>query len=88
MIDEVELRQSSFADLDSVGFAVAYILDPDTTPRVGLATVDFSTRAEERIELRPGESFQIAGQTWQVAEVRKPAAPDWTVVLRRLGATR
>jgi hypothetical protein len=78
------LTQSAFADLDSVGFGVAYILDRDTAPIVGLATVDFATGAEDTIEVRPGQTFWIAGQTWQLAEVRQPTRPDWVVVLRRL----
>lgn len=86
MINEVTLTQSAFADLDTVGFGVAYVLGRDTpAPRVGLATVDFSTQAEDTIEVRPGESFQVAGETWQVTEVRKPTEPDWAVVLRRAG---
>lgn len=85
MIDDVVLTQSAFADLDTVGFGVAYVLDRDTAvPRVGLATVDFSTNAENTVELRPGEAFQIAGETWQLTEVRKPTEPDWAVVLRRV----
>lgn len=84
MINEVALTQSAFADLDTVGFGVAYILDRDTVPRVGLATVDFATNAEARIEVRPGESFQIAGEVWQVAEVHQATQPDWAVVLRRV----
>jgi hypothetical protein len=84
MLNEVVLTQSTFADLDTVGFGVAYIADPETVPRVGLATVDFSTDAEDRVELRPGESFQIAGEVWQLAEVRDATQPDWAVLLRRI----
>jgi len=43
MLREVVLMQSAFVDLDSVGFAVAYIKDRDTVRVVGLATVDFGT---------------------------------------------
>lgn len=86
MMDEVTLTQSAFADLDTVGFGVAYVLDRDTAvPLVGLATVDFATDAEGTIEVRPGQAFQVAGETWQVAEVRKPTEPDWEVVLRHVG---
>lgn len=89
MLDEVTLTQSAFADLDTVGFGVAYVLDRDTAaPRVGLATVDFATDAEGTIEVRPGEPFQVAGEIWQVAEVRDPTEPDWAVVLRRVGSAR
>ena len=80
---DVVLTQSAFADLDSVGFGVAYITDRDTAPLVGLATVDFATDAEDTIEVRPGQSFRIAGQIWQLVEVRKPTRPDWAVVLRQ-----
>jgi hypothetical protein len=87
MLDEVILGQSGFADLDSVGFGVAYLLDRDSAaPRVGLATVDFATSAEDTVEIRPGDIFQVAGETWQLAEVRKPAEPDWAVILRRVPA--
>lgn len=89
MLDEITLTQSAFADLDTVGFGVAYVLDRDTAaPRVGLATVDFATDAEGTIEVRPGEAFEVAGETWQVAEVRDPTEPDWAVVLRRVGSAR
>jgi hypothetical protein len=84
VIDEVVLTQSVFVDRDSVGFAVAYIKDRDTIPVVGLATVDFGTDDEDRVELGVGQPFQIAGQTWQITEIRNPTDPDWAVVLRRI----
>jgi hypothetical protein len=86
MLNEIHLMQSTFADLDTVGFGVAYMTDRETVPRVGLATVDFSTQAEGRVELRPGESVEVGGEVWQLAEVRNPTEPDWAVVLRRVGA--
>jgi Family of unknown function (DUF6406) len=86
MLDVVELRQSSFADLDTVGFGVAYIRDRAAEPRVGLATVDFTTDAEDEIEVGQGDSFEVAGEVWRVADVRRPTEPDWVVVLRRVGA--
>jgi len=84
VLREVVLMQSSFVDLDSVGFAVAYMKDRDTVPVVGLATVDFGADDEGRIELRAGEPFQVAGQVWRISEIRNPTDPDWVVVLRRV----
>jgi hypothetical protein len=86
--DEVVLRQSEFADADTVGFGVAYLRDRDSVPRVGLATVDFATKAEDTVAVQPGESFQVAGELWQLTEVRKPAERDWQVVLRRVRTAR
>lgn len=82
--DDVVLTQSAFVDLDSVGFGVAYIRDRDSAPVVGLATVDFTADAEDTIELVPGQRFPIAGQTWMLAEVRRPTQPGWAVILRQL----
>jgi hypothetical protein len=85
MTNEVVLTQSTFSDEGTVGFGVVYIVDTDSAaPQVRLATVDFSTNAESTINVRPGEMFQVAGETWQLAEVRKPAEPGWAVVLRRV----
>jgi hypothetical protein len=86
--DVVVLRQSEFADAGSAGFGVAYIRDRDRTPQVGLAIVDFATKAEDTVAVRPGESFGVAGEVWQLAEVRNPAQRDWEVVLRRVRAAR
>jgi hypothetical protein len=86
-LDEVILGQSGFADLDTVGFGVAYVLERDSAaPRVGLATVDLATSAEDTVEIQPGDTFQVGGETWQLAEFRKPAEPDWSIVLRRVPA--
>ena len=84
MLNEIDLTWSESAELGTVGFTVAYLLDRETVPRVGLVTIDFSRNAEERIELRPGDSFQVGGETWQLAEVRNPTEKDWAVVLRRV----
>jgi hypothetical protein len=81
--NEIVLRQSDFEDCDTAGFGVSHIRDRDTVPVVSLATVDFSNDAEGTVELRAGESFQIAGETWQLTEVRSPATRDWAVFLRR-----
>lgn len=84
MLNEIHLTQSAFADLDTVGFGVAYIADRETVPRVGLATVDFAASAESRIELRPGDSVEVGGEVWQLTEVRNPTEHDSAVVLRRV----
>lgn len=84
-MDDIELTQSAFAREGSVGFGVAYLLDLATSPRVGLATVDFTTNEEGTVELRSGETFQVSGEMWQLTEVRDPTEPDWVVVLRRIG---
>jgi Family of unknown function (DUF6406) len=85
MTDEIVLTQSRFTDEGTVGFGVVYIMDADSpAPQVQLATVDFSTNSESTINVRCGDTFQVAGETWQLSEVRKPAEPDWAVVLRRV----
>jgi hypothetical protein len=86
MIGKVVLTQSTFEVEGPVGFAVAYLKDRDTVPVVGLATVDFGTDDEGRVELRAGEPFQVAGQVWQISEIRNPNNPDWVVVLQRIDA--
>jgi hypothetical protein len=84
MIRDALLTQSAFVVRGPVGFAVAYLKDRDTVPVVGLATVDFGSDEEDRVELRAGEPFQVAGQVWQISEIRNPAADDWVVLLQRI----
>jgi hypothetical protein len=86
MLNEIRLSQSTFTELDTVGFGVVDILDTGAVPVVVLAAVDCATNAERTVELRPGESVEIAGEVWQLAEIRDPAEEDWTVVLRQVGA--
>jgi Family of unknown function (DUF6406) len=84
MTGQVRLTQSTFKRDGPAGFAVAYLKDRGTVPVVGLATVDFGTDDEDRVELRAGEPFQVAGQMWQISEIRNPTTPDWVVVLQRI----
>ena len=87
MRNEIRLTHSAFAELVTVGFGVIDILDTTSSdPVVVLATVDCATDAENTAELRPGESVEVAGEVWQLAEVRNPTEEDWEVVLRRIGA--
>lgn len=88
MADLIEIRQSEFVDLDSVGFGIMYVRDEGDAPSVCVATVDFATDAEDKHEVRAGQPFQVGGQVWQVAEVRNPGDPDWVVVLRRIDGGR
>jgi len=87
MTEELEMRPSEFADLDSVGFGIMYIKDREAVPSVAVATVDFATDEEATHEVQPGQPFRVAGQTWQVAEVRYPPDAEWVVVLRRVDGT-
>jgi hypothetical protein len=80
---KIELRPSHFVDADQVGFGIAYIRNPSKGPTVGVATVDYSTGAENTVEVRPREPFQVGGQTWQVTRIRNASSDDWTIVLRR-----
>ena len=58
MTNDVVLIQSAFEVRGPVGFAVAYIKGRHTVPVVGLATVDFGTDHEDRVELRAARQAQ------------------------------
>lgn len=86
MAHEVELRQGTFADLDSVGFAIMYVDDQGAVPQVGLGAVDFATDEETTLEVEPGRPFSIAGQVWRVAEVHRGERDKWVALLQRVDA--
>jgi Family of unknown function (DUF6406) len=93
--DIVEIGPSQFVETDSIGFGVAFITHRDTVPLVSVIAVDLDTDEESRRDVHPGQPFQVAGQTWQVASFRAPPAAgaqdasgylddEWEVVLRRI----
>jgi hypothetical protein len=46
--------------------------------------VDLATDDEAEHDVHRGEPFDVAGQTWQVTEIRRPALVEWEVVLSRV----
>jgi hypothetical protein len=45
------------------------------TAEAGSAAIDFGTEAEGKVQLHIGEPFQVAGQVWQISEIRNPTDP-------------
>lgn len=83
-MDEILLHGTAFTESGPVGFGIAYVKNRDTDPLVGIVAVDTATGDEARYKVRRGEPFQVAGQTWHVAEVRYPPGVRREVVLRRV----
>jgi hypothetical protein len=89
----VEIGPTHFVETGSLGFGIAFITHRDTVPLVSVIAVDLATDQETRHDVHPGEPFQAAGQTWQVASFREGSAAseqpasdlddEWEVVLRR-----
>lgn len=84
MADEILLHGTAFAERGSVGFGIAYVKNRDDDPLVGVVAVDIATGEEARHKVRCGELFKVAGQTWQVVEVRYPPGVKREVLLRRV----
>lgn len=84
MIDEIRIRPSQAPNIGTAKFGVLSLKDDEAVPTVGLVTLDTATNEKAEHKVRPGQSFRVAGQTWQVAEVRYPVNARWEVVLRRL----
>lgn len=84
MADEVVVQGTGFAESGPVGFGIAYIDDQGTDPLIRVVAVDLATDDEAEHDVHRGEPFDVAGQTWQVTAIRRPALVEWEVVLRRV----
>jgi hypothetical protein len=82
--DEIVVQGTGFAERWPVGFGIAYIDDHGTDPLIRVASVDLTTGDEASHDVHRGEPIEVAGQTWQVAEIRHPVLVEWEVVLRRV----
>ncbi|GGT59016.1 MULTISPECIES: DUF6406 domain-containing protein [Actinomadura] len=78
------IKPNRFYTIGKAGFDVATVkrLDP---PEVLLGVSMEETGEEFEYTLRPGDTFPVDDQTWQVAEVVFPDNADWEweVVVRR-----
>lgn len=57
--------------------------EDDGTPSVVLAVKPTDTTAANR-DLRPGETFVIGREKWQMADLRRVDTPDWYAILTRV----
>lgn len=84
-ITQHRIKPNRFYTIGKAGFDVARVkrLDP---PEVVLGVSMEESGDEFEYALRPGDSFPVDDQTWQVAEVVFPddANWEWEVVVRRI----
>jgi Family of unknown function (DUF6406) len=83
MIDQIKIRGCEFPDIRPAQFGVLHLGPREAVPTVSLLTVDTATDDETVHEVRPGQPFHVAGQTWQVTEVPYLVDAEREVVLRR-----
>lgn len=62
---------------------VSVTREDDGTPSVVLAVRPTDTAPSNR-DLRPGETFVIGPEKWQMADLRRVDTPDWYAVLTRV----
>lgn len=84
MADEIVVQGTGFSERWPVGFGIAYIEEHVDNPLIRVAAVDLATGDEGSHDVHRGEPFEVAGQTWEVAEIRHPVLVEWEVVLRRV----
>lgn len=84
MVDEIVIQGTGFARKWPVGLGIGGVADSDTGPLIRVGAVDLGTGAEAWHDVRRGESFEVAGQRWEVAEVRYGPGMEQEVVLRRV----
>jgi Family of unknown function (DUF6406) len=82
--DEIVLQGTGFHREWPVGFGIGGVDERDPEPLIRVAAVDLATGEEAWHDVHRGEPFEVAGQTWQVAEVRYGFAMAREVVLRRV----
>lgn len=78
------VQGSGFAQRWPIGFGIGHVEDRDTDPLIRVGAVDLQTGDEAWHDVHRGEPFEVAGQTWQVAEVRHGPGRKREVVLRRV----
>ena len=81
--DEIVVRGTGFARRWPVGFGIGYVDEREPEILIGVAATDLTTGNEAWHDVRRGEPFEVAGQTWEVAEVRYGFGMKREVVLRR-----
>jgi len=84
MADEIVVRGSGFARRWPVGFGIGYVEEKETDPLIRVGAVDLATGDEAWHDVHRGEPFDVAGQTWQVSEIRHPVLVEYEIVLRRV----
>lgn len=84
MADEIVVQGTGFARRWPVGFGIGGIDERGADPLIRVAATDLATGDEAWHDVHRGEPFEVAGQTWQVAEIRHPVLVEYEIVLRRV----
>lgn len=84
---EVVLRHGRVANWGAARLAVWRVVAPSNAPRQPEVVLLVVTDRERKLTLRPGDAFQVGGETWKLKEVLDPEGHDYRVVLSRLSST-
>lgn len=78
------VQRTRFARSWPAGLGIGGVADSDAGPLIRVGAVGLATGDEAWHDVRRGEPFEVAGQRWEVAEVRHGPGMEQEVVLRRV----